>query len=126
MMRPREPQVLHGGLAIDHAAAGGDDLVLAVQGEDEAFFRGPHAQVAFLVHDLLQGAAFPGLEEEIGIQKAEMGVFGHQHADGALAGAGHADEDEVGGGGQCYGAMGWRCQILDERNFLEFATGFIR
>ena len=91
-------QVLHGCLAIDHAAAGGDDVVLAVQEEDEALFRGSHTQVAFLVDDFLQGATFPGLEEEVGIQKAEMGVLGHQHADGALAGAGHADEDEVGGG----------------------------
>jgi hypothetical protein len=95
-------QVPHGGCTIDDAAAGGDDLAGAVQGEDETLFRGSQAKVAVLVHDLLEGAPLPGLEEEIGVQKAEIGVLGQQHPDGAFADAGHTDEDEVGEGWQNY------------------------
>jgi hypothetical protein len=92
----QEAQVLHGKLTINDTAAGGNNMVLAVQRPDETFFSGPHAQIAVLVHDLLQGAAFPGLKEEIGVQEAEMSVLCHQHPNGALTGPGHPDENEGG------------------------------
>jgi len=99
-------EVLHGGSAVDDASAGGDDVGGEVEGEDEALLDGEEGVDAAGVDDVLEGASFAGLDGDVGVEEVAGGGLGEEDADGGLADAGHADEDEIrarGHGFCCHG-----------------------
>ena len=77
-----------------HAAPpGGDHRPPAVQGQD-----GVPLQVQEPLHppgvdQLLEQGALPFLNEQIHVQKPQAQGLGQHHAHGALAGAGHSDQN---------------------------------
>src|SRR6185369_14683500 len=54
------------------------------------------SQVPLSVDNLLQRFPAGSLDEEIGIEKSAAGQFGQNNAHRAFAGAGHADQDNIG------------------------------
>ena len=52
--------------------------------------------MAVCINYVLEASAFPALDENVGIDKIPGGHFCQDDADGALARAGHADQDNVG------------------------------
>ena len=88
--------MFHGRSAVDDAASGGEDVPGHVQGEDEALLDGEEGVDAVGVDDLLEGASLAGLDGDVGVEEVAGGGLGEEDADGGLADAGHADEDEIG------------------------------
>ena len=90
--RPRRLEPVHGVIAIDRAAAGGDDRAAQIDGQQYFLLEFPQPQVAVAFQQLLQGGPGAHLDIQVGIDKAQAGELGEHYAHGALAGAGHADQ----------------------------------
>ena len=88
-------EVFHGSITVDRAAACTDHLVPDIQLQQYLLLNAAQVFVTILVYNSLQGTASVLLNEQIGVDKPEAQPFGQQHAHGALAAAGHTDENEV-------------------------------
>src|SRR6185369_6632090 len=64
--------------------------------EQDLFLDPAQTQIPLGVDDLLQGFPASGLDEEIGVEKGAPGQLGQNYPHRALAGAWHADQDNVG------------------------------
>ena len=90
------PQMGHGRMAVGGAAAGGDNMVEAVDRQDGLFFHLSQGHMTVCIDYVLEASAFSALDENVGINKIAGGHFRQDDPDGALARTGHADQDNVG------------------------------
>ena len=88
-------QMAYGGIAVDHAAASGDNMAATVQGEDIAFFLLLQRVGSFLVNDCLQGTFFSCLYQNIGVEERACQQFRQHHTHSAFAAPRHADQYDV-------------------------------
>ena len=90
--RPRRPEPVHGVIAIDRAAAGGDDRTAQIDGQQYFLLEFPQPQVAVAFQQLLQGGpARTWISRSVSTKRRPLGLARH-YTHGALAGAGHADQ----------------------------------
>lgn len=85
----------HGFCAVNGASSGGDDAVRKVLGADHIVFDLQESVGAVLLDDIAQAAAVTALYEQIRVRERFQQAFRQQDADGAFAGAGHTDEDDI-------------------------------
>ena len=93
--RTRSGEVRHGPVAVDDASAGGDDMGRALDAADILLLQRPKTPRSLGPDDLLEASAFPGLDEDVRIQKIIPHPLGQQHAHGALPNPGHPDQYDV-------------------------------
>jgi hypothetical protein len=72
-------QMLHGFVAVDDAAAGGDDGVLQVEAQDVVLLDFAEDGQALMVDDLLQRPALNRLHEYIRVEEVPAQRLGQQH-----------------------------------------------
>ncbi len=95
-------QVLHGIARVNGAAAGGNHGVLAVQGQQNFALYLLKRLITTLVNNVLQATLGTPLYQHVGIDKIFCQRFGQQYTNGAFAGAGHADQNDIGARGVCH------------------------
>ena len=117
----------HAALAVDHAAAGGDDGALQTQGRNDAVLHVKKGFLAQFVGHGLQARAVQGLDDVIRVHEGPAQFPGKGKADGGLSHPGHADETDAGGRlgrgrNTIKGGMGHGCGLLA----LEIRGSFVR
>jgi hypothetical protein len=79
-------------LTVDDASAGGQDAPERGNGKQVTLFNPAETGVTFLLDDFPQLPAFPGLDENVGVEKIKAEALGQQNAHGAFPHPGHSNE----------------------------------
>ena len=84
-------QVCHRLFTEHHGTAGGNDRAICVKRAAKLLLQAEKILQAVLVQYFLQRLACPAANQQINVVKQVAQRLCQQHADGALAGAGHTD-----------------------------------
>ena len=79
----------------DHAAAGGDDVVVTADRAHRALLRVQKIGYAPAVQDVLEQGVLLLLDDQVGVKKAAAQRLGQQDAHSALSGAWHPNQCDV-------------------------------